>query len=341
MDSITHIFLASALTQVAAGRRLGRTRAFLIGAIAATLPDLDIFIHTGNEMTNHALHRHFTHALVFVPVLAALALIPFLFHRKSRPLLGPLYLVAMLAGVSHTLLDVLTSYGTMIFWPFSQRRIALDIIAVTDPLYTLPLILGVWLAWKWRSARPAWAALLVSCTYLGIATWQHARALDAQSQLLASRHVSVPQNPRVLPQVGAVISYRSIYIDQGQIHADAIRVPFLAAPAFKPGGTLPVLAFADLHVPTAPSAAKDFAAFAELADGFVARAPADPLLISDQRYTYFPEGLEPVWGLRLENTETPLFRITPRWNYLGKLARDLFRPGGYAAIPLPQDPAHP
>jgi inner membrane protein len=71
VDSITHIFLGSALVQALAGRRLGHARAFLLGAIAATLPDFDVLIHTGNEITRHALHRHFTHGLVMVPVLAA------------------------------------------------------------------------------------------------------------------------------------------------------------------------------------------------------------------------------------------------------------------------------
>jgi hypothetical protein len=89
---------------------------------------------------------------------------------------------------------------------------------------------------------------------------------------------------------------------------------------------------AELRNPS-PTAPDDFASFAELADGFVARSPADPLLIADQRYTYLPEGLEPVWGLQLEETTVPQFRITPRWNYFGRLFRDLFRPDGYGAIP--------
>jgi len=141
--------------------------------------------------------------------------------------------------------------------------------------------------------------------------------------------------------VGAVVSYRSIYIDRGEIHADAIRVPFFSTAAFKAGGRLPLLTVADLRPPTTPTSGHDFATFSELADGFVARSPTDPLLISDQRYTYSPEGLDAVWGLQLENTDSPLFRITPRWNYFGALARDLFRPRGYAAIPLAQTSGMP
>ena len=141
MDNVTHVFLGGALALALVGRRVGFARAFWVGALAATVPDFDIFIHTGDALRDHAMHRHFTHALILSPVLAALALIPFLWHKRSRPLIRPLYLAAFVACALHTVLDVLTSYGTMIFWPFTQRRYALDVIAVADPLYTLPLII--------------------------------------------------------------------------------------------------------------------------------------------------------------------------------------------------------
>jgi inner membrane protein len=334
MDSATHILLGGALAQFVAARRLGWRRAFFIGAIAATLPDADVFIRTGSEIMTHALHRHFTHALVMVPVLAALATALFWFHRRSRPLLKPLFLTALLACLFHTLLDALTSYGTMMFWPFSPRRVSLDIVAVFDLLYILPLIFGIWLGWRYKSHRLAAAGLILSFAYLGLATWQHQRAVSAQRQLLAARHVTAPEKPRVLPQVPAIIAYRSIYIDHGQIVADAIRVPPFATPTFKSGGTLPLVTVADLHPPTVSTAAHDFAIFAELADGFVARTPGNPLLISDQRYTYYPEGPEPVWGLQLENTDTTRFLIAPRYNYFGKLLRSLLHPQGYTTLPL-------
>lgn len=337
MDNVTHIFLGGILAQAMVGPRVGLRRAFLVGALAATIPDLDVFIRTGDALRDHALHRHFTHALILTPVLAALALVPFLWRRRTRPPMWPLFLGAWAACMSHTLLDTLTSYGTMIFWPFTERRYALDVIAVADPLYTLPLIVGGIWAMRRKVVAPAVAGLVLSSGYLGLAQRQQARAAAAQRELLAARHVEGAENPRVLPQVGAVVSFRSIYIAGGQIHADAIRVPFLGRTSYKAGGTLSLANAADLREPESPHAADDFALFARTADGFVARSPADPLLFSDQRYAYTPEGLDSVWGVQLEHTQTPLFRITPRWDYLGTLFRDLFRPRGYAAIPAIAD----
>jgi hypothetical protein len=76
----------------------------------------------------------------------------------------------------------------------------------------------------------------------------------------------------------------------------------------------------------------DFAAFLDMADGFLARSPNDRLLLADERYTYMPESLDPVWGIQLEQTANPIFRITPRWHYFGKLLRDLVAPRGYTLV---------
>jgi len=44
---------------------------------------------------------------------------------------------------THILLDCFTSYGTQIFLPFSDYRVALNTIFVIDPFYTVPFLLCV------------------------------------------------------------------------------------------------------------------------------------------------------------------------------------------------------
>src|SRR5690606_28518211 len=47
--------------------------------------------------------------------------------------------------VTHPILDCFTSYGTQLFQPWSDNRIAWDTISVVDPLYTVPfLVCLVW-----------------------------------------------------------------------------------------------------------------------------------------------------------------------------------------------------
>src|SRR5438309_445182 len=84
MDSVTHIFLGGAIAQLIAGRKMGMARAFVLGGLAATIPDFDVFIHTGDTMRDHALHRYFMHSLAIVPLLSLLAVLPFVLPRKRR-----------------------------------------------------------------------------------------------------------------------------------------------------------------------------------------------------------------------------------------------------------------
>ncbi len=148
MDSITHIFLGAAVAQIAWHWQMEfwagvSYREDVSGRAAGCRCGFDLY--TGEAVRDHALHRHFMHSLMVVPGLAFMALMPFMFFsRKARPNWKALYWASILACVTHTLLDSLTSYGAIIFWPFSFRRYALDIIPIVDPIYTIPLIVGVW-----------------------------------------------------------------------------------------------------------------------------------------------------------------------------------------------------
>jgi inner membrane protein len=325
MDSVTHIFLGGAAAQAIAGRKLGKA-AFFLGALAATIPDFDVFVYTGDSLRDHLFHRTFMHSLAIVPVLATLAMIPFLLWKKLRPQWRLMLAVALLACVTHTLLDTLTSYGTMIFWPFTQRRFALDIVAVIDPFYTVPLIVGAAMVLR-RPAklRPAWIALAVSIVYLGFATWQHHRAAAVQAELIAKRGQTSVENPRVLPQIGTVVNYRSIYFSGGWIFADGIRVLPLAEARVKAGSSLERAALDDGEVRK----------FADFADGFVASVPDAPGAIGDMRYTISPDGFDPVWGVE-ESAPSWEWRMFPRRRLAERIWRELVRPRGYlpvAALP--------
>jgi inner membrane protein len=333
MDSITHILLGGALAQAIAGRRAGFIAAFLLGGLAATAPDFDVFIRTGNVVRDHAIHRHFMHSIVMAPVLATVTWAIFMLLRRLRPSAGLLYLAAMAACISHTMLDALTSFGTVMFWPWTERRIALDVIAVIDPLYTLPLMAGVAAAFWKRSVRAAAAGLVLSTCYMGIAAVQHERAARVQQQLLASRGVTRTSQHRVLPQIGGIVLYRSIYIHDGRIFVDAIRPGVFGAGKVKPGGSLPVLAVDDLDPSPLPAnIARDFGLFTWFCDGYVARSPDDPQLITDLRYALAPEEVRSVWGVKLETVDRPQWIMRVRWGYTRKLVTDIFRPTGYVAI---------
>jgi inner membrane protein len=81
------------------------------------------------------------------------------------------YLLFFLALATHVLLDCFTAFGTQVFQPFSNYRVAFDNIAIIDPVYTVPFILCVIIASAIRRKKPArsiinWIGLSVSSLYM-------------------------------------------------------------------------------------------------------------------------------------------------------------------------------
>lgn len=67
------------------------------------------------------------------------------YETPVAPLKGWIWLF-VLALVTHPVLDCFTNYGTQIWLPFSDNRVAFNNISVVDPLYTIPFIICLLMA---------------------------------------------------------------------------------------------------------------------------------------------------------------------------------------------------
>ncbi len=156
MDSLTQITLGAAVGEAVLGRQVGR-KATLWGAALGTLPDLDVLANPLlTEVQALAFHRSLTHSLFFI-VLAS-PLIGWALRRfhsgDDVPWIRWVGL-AVACLFTHVLLDCLTTYGTQIFWPFSDYPLVLGTIFIIDPLYTVPLAAGLLIGLWWKhTARP-------------------------------------------------------------------------------------------------------------------------------------------------------------------------------------------
>ena len=147
-----------------------RGKAMLLGAALGTLPDLDVFIDFGGAVENFTYHRGFSHSLF---VLSPLSLLIWAVLRRwwapvrdqSRRWLAAIGL----ALVTHPLLDAHTAYGTQLFWPLDIPPTSWATLFIIDPLYTLPLLIGVAVAaFRRRAGGVALqAGLVVSTLYVG------------------------------------------------------------------------------------------------------------------------------------------------------------------------------
>jgi len=213
MDSITQATLGAAVGEAVLGKKMGN-KAILMGAIAGTIPDLDVLsrLFLDHQIYGLVYHRGITHSIFFTlvasPIFAWLSLKYYErgLHKQlgvqrglaifwgvfySAIFLGvgalayytqslvaisvfvgvallawPIYrtlqgaiekrnevdyrvtfwewtIMYVLAFLTHWVIDACTAYGTQIFEPFSNYRIAFNNISIVDPLYTVPMIIGL------------------------------------------------------------------------------------------------------------------------------------------------------------------------------------------------------
>ena len=287
-------------------RPLGRA-AWLPGAAGALLPDADAFIRSASDPLLYAeFHRHFTHSLAFIPLGAAIAAVPWLLAPANRVRWRWYYGAAVTGYGTHGLLDASTTYGTTLLWPFSATRVAWNWISIIDPLFTAVLVAGVGLAARRRSALPAAAALVLCAAYLAAGAVQHGRALEVQARVAASRG-HAPVRAEAFPGFLTNIVWRSMYESEGTFHMDRIRIPWTGAATWAPGVSVAALREHGLPpvVREDSRLQRDFRRFHWFTGGWVARAPDDPRLIGDARYSSRDDRFVPVWGIRFHPASSP------------------------------------
>ena len=150
MDSLTQIVLGAACGEAVLGKKIGN-KALLFGAIGGTIPDLDVFfgrLFYSNEIDIMLFHRGFMHSILF-SIFAAFALgwLIFKLYNNGKRLHTTTQkdwtLLFFWSLFTHPILDCFTPYGTQLFAPFSNYRVAFNNIAVADPVYTIPFLLSM------------------------------------------------------------------------------------------------------------------------------------------------------------------------------------------------------
>ena len=315
MDLLTHAALGAAgAAAIAPAARIRLAAA--AGGLAGVLPDADILITSASDpLLNLEFHRHFSHSLAFTPIGACIAALVVWGLRRRQASFAAIYLYCFAGYLLAPLLDACTSYGTHLLWPFSERPVAWNIVSVIDPLITLGIVIPLWFALRRGRRAFAGIALALAAVGLSLGGWQHARALRVAQDAAASRG-HAPERLLVKPTLGNMVLWRALYVHDGRIHADAVRVgltarlyPGESAPAFDPAR--------DLELPEGSRIRADLDRFARFADALLVRHPARPEMIGDARYSMLPNSIEPLWGIVVDTAvpdRAPAFETTRRWS---------------------------
>lgn len=183
MDSITHTLTGAVIAKAINDEKVGNWGT-IAGLAMGFFPDLDFVLGLFNRQFYLQYHRDFTHSLFLIPFYALF--FSWLFVKISkRHHFWSFYKICLPVLVSHVILDLLTSYGTMIFSPFFEHRFAWDLVFIIDLIFSgiifLPFLISLF--WKRRAKWICRESLICLTVYLLFCWFQHHRAIHLTKTL--------------------------------------------------------------------------------------------------------------------------------------------------------------
>jgi inner membrane protein len=219
MDPLTHFMTGAVLARTGFNRKAAY--ATLAMTLAAEAPDLDVIGSIKGPIAAFQHHRGWTHTFLGLPLEAAVVVgAVWLFHRwrlrrdtqvkQAAPVRwGLLYCFALIALLSHLLLDWTNNYGIRPFFPFNPRWYAGSLVFIVEPVMLLllfialiaPALFGL-INSEVGARKPAfrgrgWAIAAL----IGIVAFWGWRAVEQQSAIqlaLNGDYGSAPHNAQIL-----------------------------------------------------------------------------------------------------------------------------------------------
>jgi len=167
MEPITHFLTGACISRAGLNRK--SAYATVVATLAAEAADIDILWGFAGPVEELKHHRGITHTFLGAPFVAAAVVgTVWLFHcwRESRRKLksssesevtpnrtgkrvhwGWLYLIALIAALSHLFLDWTNNYGLRPFFPFNPRWYEGSFVFIAEPV--LWVLLGLALVVPW------------------------------------------------------------------------------------------------------------------------------------------------------------------------------------------------
>ncbi|RCL41221.1 MAG: metal-dependent hydrolase [Gammaproteobacteria bacterium] len=295
MDPLSQGTVGAAFAQSTASKN-NILKIGIIGFLAGLAPDLDVLIQSSTDpILFLEYHRQFSHSLFFIPFGSMIvALIIFPLVKKSMSF-KTIYIASFLGYATHGLLDACTSYGTLLFWPFSNERITWNNISIVDPLFTIPVLILVGVAIKTKKRIYSFFSIGWVIFYLSLGFVQYERALSAANDLAESRGHN-PERLTLKPSFGNLILWKSIYQNEKTFYVDAIRT--VQSSIVCSGESIEIFNYQQ-HLPgldKKSQQAKDVERFRWFSQDYLGFDKGKKL-VTDVRYSMLPNQIEPMWGL--------------------------------------------
>ena len=201
------------------------------GLIGALAPDFDVVARLWDPMAAITVHRTATHSFLG-GVLVALAVAGLVRGFRRESFLS-LFGFAYLGLLSHIGLDVLTSFGTAILWPLTNRRVALAQHYIIDPIFSAIVLTFLIATFRFKGKREPLAkiglaglALYVLATgahkSIAVSRWQ--ASMESQG-ITPIRSAVLPLFPGPFRWLGVSETAEAFYQKPFWLHGSALKPP--------------------------------------------------------------------------------------------------------------------
>ena len=299
MDPLSQGTVGAAFAQSTANKK-NIFKISVIGFLAGLAPDLDILIQSSTDpILFLEYHRQFTHALLFIPFGSLIVAVLIFQLVKNSMRFRTVYFASLLGYATHGLLDACTSYGTQLFWPFSNERVTWNNISIVDPLFTIPALILIGIAIKMKKKVFGFFSIAWIAFYLSLGFVQYERALTAANQLANERGHN-PERLTLKPSFGNLILWKSIYQHNETFYVDAIRTA--QSSTWCLGESIRVFDY-QYHLPNLEEESqqkKDIERFRWFSQDYLGY-DKERNVVTDVRYSMIPNQIAPMWGLVIDD----------------------------------------
>jgi membrane-bound metal-dependent hydrolase YbcI (DUF457 family) len=236
MDTITHVIAGAAIGKLGFENKLGRL-GVLAGTLLAVFPDSDYIALFFSDRLYLKYHRSFTNSLLFlIPFSLLFALV--LLKATGIKRFWSFFSLSSVEIFCHTLLDLMTSSGTMILYPLSSHRYSTDTVYpfdfVVTSLFLIPLLLAF--VYKNHRARILKYFLFLLVFYLCFCEYYHSKAV-ARARDFALISGLAYQQVAALPQPLSPFRWANLIETDKEMYqgfVDFLKKPFDKKEAFSP-----------------------------------------------------------------------------------------------------------
>ena len=301
MDPLTQGLLGATAARNFSTRQ-GRNAALVsgLGFLAGMAADLHLLNQSDSDpLLFLEYHRQFTHSLIFIPLGGLLCgMVLYALFARHRLNLWQCIGFCTAGYATHALLDACTTYGTQLLWPFSNERIAWNVISIIDPVYTLPIALLCLLSLSPKSVWAARLALFWVLAYPTAGWWQRER-VEAVAWNTVTARGQTPVKLEAKPAFANLLLWKTVYLSQGHFYVDAVRCVIHCTTI--EGDRIAALDLSrDLPwLPANSVQAIDVKRFSWFSKNYVALDPNRPNRVIDIRYSLLPHEIDALWSIDL------------------------------------------